>query len=89
MLTLKLALALYGVMSLVALIAFWVDKRAAQLGERRIPERWLHTVEWLGGWPGALVAAQIFRHKRQKFSYMIWLYIGSALHVILWVARIF
>ena len=89
MLKLKLVLILYGVMSLIALIAFWVDKRASQLRERRIPERWLHTVEWLGGWPGALIAAQIFRHKRRKFSYMIWLYLGSALHGILWITRVF
>ena len=88
MLKLKLTLTLYGVMSLIALIAFWFDKRCSQLGERRIPERWLHTVEWLGGWPGALLAAQLFRHKRQKFSYMIWLYLAAAMHGVFWITRI-
>ena len=81
----KLCLALYGVMSVLALILFFIDKRAAEARDRRIPERQLHLVEWLGGWPGALVAAQLFRHKRQKLSYMIWLYLAAGVHGVTWL----
>lgn len=46
-----------------------VDKSAAQRGGRRTPESTLHLVDLLGGWPGALVAQQQFRHKTAKASF--------------------
>src|SRR3712207_7977971 len=46
--------------------AYGIDKRAAQRGKRRIPENALHQLAFFGGWPGALVAMPIFRHKRRK-----------------------
>ena len=66
--------------------AFFIDKRLAENGARRIPEKWLHTLELFGGWPGALIASDIFKHKRQKTKYMYPLYGISLLHVLLWIA---
>ena len=51
------------------------DKSAAQRGARRVPEANLHLVALLGGWPGALVARRLFRHKttKQPFRTVFWL----------------
>lgn len=55
--------------NLVTFIAYGVDKRAAKKGEWRIPEADLHTLEFLGGWSGALLAQKFFRHKTKKKSF--------------------
>ena len=73
----------YLVMSVLTAIAFFIDKRFAMYDMRRIPEKWLHGLELLGGWAGALAASELFRHKRQKQSYMIVLYGISLLHILL------
>lgn len=68
------ALATAG-MSLVAFAAFALDKHWALIGGRRIPEYVLHALSLFGGWPGALLAQQAFRHKTRKvsFSMLFWL----------------
>ena len=72
----------YALMSAVTYIAFAIDKGRAERGEWRIPERVLHSLEALGGWPGALYALDALRHKRQKTSYTMVLYGISALHAL-------
>lgn len=57
------------VMSGVCFIVYGFDKRRAKRGGRRVPERTLHLLEFLGGWPGAFYAQQWFRHKTQKVSF--------------------
>ena len=71
---------LLGVNSL-AMIAFYHDKRMAQLGERRISERTLLTIALIGGSIGALVARQRFRHKTRKQPFSAQLYAICALQV--------
>jgi uncharacterized membrane protein YsdA (DUF1294 family) len=60
--------------SVAAFVAFWVDKRAARLGRRRISERTLLGLCVLGGWPGALLGRRVFRHKtvKQPFVFLMW-----------------
>jgi uncharacterized membrane protein YsdA (DUF1294 family) len=70
-------------------LTIWVyscDKHAAQKGLRRTPEKRLHLLEALGGWPGALFAQIHYRHKRLKPSYqrVFWLIVAG--HGILWYA---
>ena len=55
--------------NVVTFIAYGVDKRAAVRGSWRIPEADLHTLEFLGGWSGALLAQKFFRHKTKKKSF--------------------
>jgi uncharacterized membrane protein YsdA (DUF1294 family)/cold shock CspA family protein len=59
----------YAVMSLFAFAAYDADKRKAQAGAWRTPEATLHLLEFLGGWPGALIAQRRFRHKTRKTEY--------------------
>jgi len=45
------------------------DKNAAKEGHWRVPEASLQLIALLGGWPGAALAQQAFRHKTQKRSF--------------------
>lgn len=60
---------LYGVMSVVTLIAYGADKQAATAGRWRTPEVHLQLLALLGGWPGALLAQRWFRHKSSKAEF--------------------
>ena len=76
--------ATYVLMSALAFALFWMDKRRASRGQWRIPERTLHVVEILGGWPGAWTAQRVFRHKWRKTPYMVvfWTIVGA--HLLAW-----
>jgi uncharacterized membrane protein YsdA (DUF1294 family)/cold shock CspA family protein len=60
---------LYLVVSLVTFIAYAMDKSAATNGTRRTPESRLHLLALAGGWPGALLAQQLLRHKSTKAEF--------------------
>lgn len=77
-----MVITLYLVMSGVTFGLFYFDKWAAQAGAWRIPELWLHCVEFAFGWPGALIASEVFKHKRKKKSYMLTLYVISGIHIV-------
>ena len=57
---------LYAVLSLITILAYGLDKSAAQNNRWRTQENTLHLFSLFGGWPGALIAQKIFRHKTQK-----------------------
>ena len=61
--------------NITTILAYYVDKRAAIRHAWRVPENTLHGLEFLGGWPGALVAQKLFHHKTVKKSFraVFWL----------------
>jgi uncharacterized membrane protein YsdA (DUF1294 family) len=61
--------ALYLVASIAAVIAYAMDKSAAERGAWRTRERTLHLLALIGGWPGALIAQTVLRHKTRKLSF--------------------
>jgi uncharacterized membrane protein YsdA (DUF1294 family)/cold shock CspA family protein len=69
-----LLLAPYGLFSVVGFAMYRADKLAAKRRAWRVSEANLHTIALLGGWPGAMVARQVFRHKttKQPFRTIFW-----------------
>jgi uncharacterized membrane protein YsdA (DUF1294 family)/cold shock CspA family protein len=65
---------LYLAASLVTFVAYAIDKSAAQKGRWRTSEATLHVLALAGGWPGALVAQTVLRHKsrKQPFRSVFW-----------------
>jgi uncharacterized membrane protein YsdA (DUF1294 family)/cold shock CspA family protein len=64
-------LALYLAASAVSFILYARDKAAAARGQWRVAEDTLHLLSLLGGWPGALVAQNVLRHKSKKASFQL------------------
>lgn len=65
----------YLAISALTFMAYAMDKSAAQSGAWRTPEQTLHLLALAGGWPGALLAQQVLRHKssKQAFRSVFWL----------------
>src|SRR3954454_23142166 len=88
----KITAAVYvtvvGVMSLATFLVYGFDKRQAVNGGRRVSERTLHLMAFLGGWPGAWIGQQQLRHKTQKTSFRIvfWMLLGLHLVIVCAVA---
>ncbi|KKA04780.1 membrane protein [Pseudomonas ogarae] len=79
----------YGVVSVVAFLLYWGDKRKARADAWRTPENVLHAVELAGGWPGALLAQQLFRHKTRKVSFQVVFWFIVLLHQVFWIDQLF
>ncbi|MHC4769842.1 MAG: DUF1294 domain-containing protein [Planctomycetota bacterium] len=79
-------LLIYVAASVVAFVAYGLDKRAAVRGRWRITETTLHAIELVGGFPGAFLGQHVFRHKRSKVRYMIVFWLIVLVHGIGWVA---
>ena len=73
----------YLVASVITFALFWKDKRAAQAGRWRTRERTLLTGSFLGGWPGALAARKLLRHKTRDQPFVLYFYLLIALHVLI------
>ena len=74
----------YLVLSIITLLVYGKDKWAAKRQAWRTPERTLHLLALLGGWPGALVGQKLFSHKKSKISFkrIFWLtVVGNVLIV--------
>ena len=83
--------------SLVAFVVYAIDKRRASAGtdargsskRRRVPERTLHLLGFVGGFPGAWLARRTLRHKTRKPGFGLRLGLAAAVHVGLaaaWIA---
>lgn len=79
------ALCVYPLLSLISFVQYWNDKHSAQKGRWRTPENTLHITELLGGWPGALLAQQVFRHKTRKLSFQLVFWLIVLGHQAFWI----
>lgn len=73
----------YASVSLVAFAVYGWDKRAAEKNASRVPENTLYILNVVGGWPGALLARQYWRHKTIKKPFKIIFNITAALNIFL------
>ena len=82
-------LGFYVALNLVVLFLFMADKHKAKKNQRRISERTLLLVGFLGGGIGGLLAQRLFRHKTQKGYFTITYVLAIIVHIALWVAVLF
>jgi uncharacterized membrane protein YsdA (DUF1294 family) len=61
----------FGVLNLLCIAVFAFDKWLAGRGSQRVPEKILLLLAALGGWPGGLLAMNLFRHKTAKLSFKV------------------
>jgi uncharacterized membrane protein YsdA (DUF1294 family) len=80
-----LPVVVYPLASLVSFALYWRDKHQARTQGWRTPEKVLHASELCGGWPGALLAQQAFRHKTRKLSFQLSFWAIVALHQLFWL----
>jgi uncharacterized membrane protein YsdA (DUF1294 family) len=72
---------IYLTASLVLFIAYAFDKSAAMNRRWRTSEATLHLGALLGGWPGALIAQRLFRHKSKKAEFQVTTWFIVAVHL--------
>ncbi|WP_296754448.1 cold shock and DUF1294 domain-containing protein [Thiobacillus sp.] len=77
---------IYLAASFVAFVAYALDKLAARNGQWRTPESTLHLFSLAGGWPGALLAQRLLRHKssKQSFQLVFWVTVILNCCVLAW-----
>lgn len=59
----------YVAASIIAFVIYAQDKSAASSGAWRVSESSLLFLGLVGGWPGAIVAQQVLRHKSSKATF--------------------
>ncbi|MEZ0316461.1 MAG: DUF1294 domain-containing protein [Methylophilaceae bacterium] len=78
---------LYVVASLLAFVMYGLDKAAARDNRQRVSEQTLQFLALIGGWPGALIAQKVFRHKSRKvkFQRVFWVTVSINCVVFFWL----
>lgn len=66
-----MVLLIYFLLSVVTFCVYGWDKSAARAGRWRVAETSLHFLSLAGGWPGALAAQRLLRHKSSKRQFLI------------------
>ena len=84
------AALLYVGASVLCFVLYGVDKAAARAGRDRISESTLLSLGFVGGWPGAIVAQQVFRHKTSKRSFRLrfWLSVVANVGIFIWATML-
>jgi len=80
-------LGIYMSMSMATFVVYALDKRAARLGGWRVKEATLHGLALACGWPGALLAQSMLRHKSAKpaFRRVFWLTVLANIGGFVWL----
>ena len=73
------------IINFIGFFAFWIDKRKAQKGKWRIPEKRLFLFAFLGGGIGCSIGMKVFRHKTKHLSFVIGI---PAIMIVEYVAMI-
>jgi uncharacterized membrane protein YsdA (DUF1294 family) len=65
----RITLLLLLLSNLLCFLLFFLDKRKAQRGQRRISEKTLHLATLAGAAPGAWAAIFLLHHKNRKAAF--------------------
>lgn len=78
-------LAYHLLLSLWTLWLYRYDKQTAltHADRRRIPENRLYLLNLLGGWPGALMARFLFRHKTRKIRFICCFWLTLLINILI------
>lgn len=84
----KILAGAYFAVSVVSYLMYKFDKQIAQTTKKksqeyqsRIPEKNLHILDVLGGWPGALVSRAVYKHKTSKISFIRIFWLTVAINI--------
>jgi uncharacterized membrane protein YsdA (DUF1294 family)/cold shock CspA family protein len=77
----------YLTVSLITFAIYGKDKLAAKFDYWRTSENTLHILSIIGGWPGAMVAHKLLRHKSKKeeFRFTFWVTVIVNFISLLWL----
>jgi len=80
-------LTVYLTASVITFLVYAQDKSAAKHNRWRTKEGTLHGLALTGGWPGALLAQKVLRHKSSKaaFQRVFWLMVVVNVGVVGWL----
>lgn len=68
--------------SALTLMVYGMDKMAARKARRRVPESTLLILGVVGGWPGAILGQQLFRHKTQKQPFKTYFFLSVIVNIM-------
>jgi uncharacterized membrane protein YsdA (DUF1294 family)/cold shock CspA family protein len=74
--------AAYAALGVLTFLAYAIDKSAARNGRWRTQESTLHLFSLLGGWPGALAAQRLLKHKSIKTEFQSVFRVTAVLHCV-------
>ena len=74
-------LGVCAVVSFITFLVYAIDKNAARKRGWRVPEKLLHLLALLGGWPGALASQRLLRHKCSKRPFLVVFWLTVALNL--------
>lgn len=72
----------YLATSVACFLAYAVDKSAASAGGWRVSEQTLLMLGLIGGWPGAIAAQQLLRHKSTKADFRSVFWVSVLMNII-------
>jgi uncharacterized membrane protein YsdA (DUF1294 family) len=72
--------------NVLTLLIYGVDKRAARKAGYRVPESTLLFFGVIGGWPGAMLGQQLFRHKTQKQPFKTYFLASVMVNIVVMAA---
>lgn len=72
--------------NMLTLVMYGADKIAARKGMRRVPEATLLVFGVTGGWLGAIVGQQLFRHKTQKQPFKTYFFLSIVVSITVMAA---
>jgi uncharacterized membrane protein YsdA (DUF1294 family)/cold shock CspA family protein len=76
---------IYGVASVACFCGYGLDKSAASHQSWRVSETILLLVGLVGGWPGAIIGQEVFRHKTQKKAFRTLFWMSVAINMAAFV----